>query len=350
MCEILVTKGNNYSHHFELEAYEGARNINTDGAGFVVFKREGQGLWGVEDMGIFPEKRRYNYGKAYGTKKKAGPNGEKEYENGYYDNNSVWHWYAGREPAFGPKDDEGEQTRIGFEKRKYDYELSPAEISKLSEEEQDVYYEDMYGEYGAYWEQNPGEEVEEVDTKNMRVVVYEEDKKEKKKETQPIKAGKEWESPWQDECAKKLCSLQENLTDDNLLITHFRMSTSGRNIQDNTHPVISEDYLVIHNGVFGFDKLPAGKSDTRHFVDTLTEKSKFLGITTPKKEQKLIERILKQAGGYYSIFIYSWKTKKLYYYKDEKASFYWDVSGLLGSTRQIRFPVTTFHAESFIVE
>jgi len=144
-------------------------------------------------------------------------------------------------------------------------------------------------------------------------------------------------------------SAQKMLKPNQLMVAHFRFATSGGVTHENTHPIISGDYLVIHNGVFGYETLPPEMSDTRLFANVLHKTSKREKADTPKKEQRLIARLLKNAGGYYSVFVYSWKTKTLYYFKDTTASFSIDQSGLLGATRDARFPIVTLPPKNGIV-
>lgn len=103
-------------------------------------------------------------------------------------------------------------------------------------------------------------------------------------------------------------------------------------------------YVVIHNGQFGYTQADIGfdASDTRHFIRLLEKKRKESSIKDGNdslREAKMIRKLLKQAGGYYSVFIYSFVTLELYYFKSkEKANFYIDGSGYLGATKDLRFP------------
>ncbi len=152
-----------------------------------------------------------------------------------------------------------------------------------------------------------------------------------------------------DSVPEKIYELQSTLKNNQLMVAHFRFATSGGVTTENTHPIVNGDYMVIHNGVFGYTKLPEGFSDTRYFTEVLKNVAKKLNIKKPRAEQKLIQQLLNEAGGYYSIFIYSWRTKTLYYYKSTSASFSHDQSGLLGATREIRFPVVTLEPRNGIV-
>lgn len=153
-----------------------------------------------------------------------------------------------------------------------------------------------------------------------------------------------------DEVPDEMLRAQDSLKYNQVMISHFRLATSGGVIHENTHPIINGDYLVIHNGVLGYSKLPAGYSDTRLFTSLLNEASKRLkGKITPKKEQKLINAILDVAGGYWSMYVYSFKTKQLYYFKEEYASYYHDASGYLCATRSARFPVYSKEAKSGLI-
>jgi len=124
------------------------------------------------------------------------------------------------------------------------------------------------------------------------------------------------------------------------LISHFRFSTSGFS-ENNNQPITTKDYIVIHNGIFSFYKLPFGLSDTAFFAKILQKRSKNLGKKDINEEKELIKKLLKSVNGSFSIFIYSKKTKKLYYIKNYLTSFSFCYNGLLGSTNSSRFPVLT---------
>lgn len=285
MCEILVTKGG--GSHFERSAYQGARDANPDGAGFVLFQKGIDGKWEVADMGTYDAKpysyNSYSYYDAYGGRYNPSKNEYSSYEE----------W---------AEEQEFLKTK-GFESDKdwEDWEEAPFRTSGY---------------------QTP------VCKKNSQTSLFLPKPKEK------------------DTCVTDLWEMNEDLKNDQILVAHFRMATSGGVFEHNTHPIVEGDYLVIHNGVFGYTELPVGKSDTRKFTELLKDESKRTKIKNTKDEQKLIDKLLKDAGGYYSIFIYSWRTSELYYYKSKMASFYWNADKSLGSTKQTRFPVVYEEANS----
>jgi hypothetical protein len=124
---------------------------------------------------------------------------------------------------------------------------------------------------------------------------------------------------------------QKKLKKDQIMIAHFRFATSGHSVQ-NTQPIVDGRWVVVHNGVFGYSDIPEGLSDTAHFVWKLEKKTKKMG-----SEEKAIDATLAQAGGYWSVFLYSTATQRLYYRISDQASFYWQRG--LGSTKTARFPI-----------
>jgi hypothetical protein len=170
-----------------------------------------------------------------------------------------------------------------------------------------------------------------------------------------VEADYEYNSALDDRCIDEIVAIQENLTPGQILVVHFRYATSGVTVQENTHPIETENYLVIHNGVFGYDKksLPKGFNDTRLFANKVSLRAKQMGIGPGNEEgeREMIASLLEEAGGYYSTFIYSLLTKQLYYFKSKvTARFFWDASGLLGATRDTRFPHTIYDARDIILK
>ena len=144
--------------------------------------------------------------------------------------------------------------------------------------------------------------------------------------------------PKKDQAVNRMYQKQMELQSNQMMICHFRLSTSGHG-EVNTQPILKSEYIVIHNGIFQFKKLPMGMSDTRYFTKRLADASKKLNIRKASDEKRLIERTLDYAGGSYSVFIYSFRTRKLYYIKNGFSSFNKSFNGLLGSTMSARFPV-----------
>lgn len=273
MCEILVTRGGGCT--FERSAYQGARDSNPDGAGYALFQKGVDGKWEVANIGTF-EAKPYTYG-TYGS--------------------------YGDTPVYNHLKDEYSSYAEWAEEQ---------EMLKASEQEEQGGWEE--------WDESPFRTAGYQKQNSLLLP----------KTTQTTKSKKHKKD--RDTCVTDLWEMNEELKEDQILVAHFRMATSGGVVEHNTHPIVEGDYLVIHNGVFGYTELTVGKSDTRKFTELLKDEAKRCKIKTSKDEQKLIERLLKEAGGYYSIFIYSWRTSGLYYYKSAAASFYWNEDGSLGST------------------
>ena len=137
---------------------------------------------------------------------------------------------------------------------------------------------------------------------------------------------------------KRMFLKQKELKENQLMICHFRLATSGHS-KKNTQPIIKDNYLVIHNGIFGFKSLPKKLSDTAYFTEILEKARKELKIKTVKQEKKMIDKVLKYAKGSYSLFIHSDFTGKLYYIKNNCTSFCQSYDNILGSTKESRLPL-----------
>ncbi len=291
MCEIFVLKKKK-GLIFPKSALEGAMHSNSDGAGFVVFdfdkKKE---KWEVVDFDLFkPSKKKYTY------------------ENYQWDNIAMCG--KGSEHI----DEETEEMEKAYLKS----ELSKKDFLELYPEDADDYEED--------------EEIEEATITPTKTEIG-------------FVASREKENVEVDEqTLNAIFERQKRMKAGQMMITHFRLSTSGHT-HDNTQPILNGDYITIHNGIFAYKSEPAGYSDTRHFSELLKNESKKLQRITPKAEQKIIEKLLKEAGGYYSIFIYSFKTGQIYYYKSRYASFSWSYNGLMGATKESRFPIKYYSAQ-----
>jgi len=355
MCELLVTRGNRFGHTFSLKAYESARLSNYDGAGYALFEAVGDGKWIVKDIRIFPEKWKYNstytYNRGDNFSETSGHFWQKR--KGRKGHNGVDHKQtaallnAGNEyGGSGFTDAEIQQMQDEWETEEA---LSAAGYTK--DEIDEVIRNMRTGGYKEEEEEEKGEQIAIIIPENKAPLVTD------------IKALPTYPSRFQvrgfedrgiysyrDNAPEEIHKVQEALTPNQLLVSHFRFATSGENVEKNTHPVVEGDYAVIHNGVFGYKEVPAGISDTRLFTETLNRKANRMNIRTPRVEQAVIDKLLEKAGGYYSVFIYSWRTKRLYYYKTDRASFYWDITGLLGATKSARFPVTVSTAKSMIVQ
>jgi len=202
--------------------------------------------------------------------------------------------------------------------------------------------------YGGHTFESPAYWQDEEYYKEMYPEAYGIDKKKKGKKQEQIgfnfRTG--GYTPEVDSCIGDMYDKNSELKPNQIMIAHFRLATSGGVVTHNTHPIVVGNYMVIHNGIFGYEKLPAGDSDTKHFAYLLNEAYKKKTLSHYRQEQKIIERLLGEAGGYHSIFVYSWKTGRLYYYKSETASFQYDQSGLLGATNADRFPIMITEAKT----
>lgn len=143
--------------------------------------------------------------------------------------------------------------------------------------------------------------------------------------------------------AQYLYEIQQDLKKDELLIIHYRLKTSGTG-QINTQPLETKDFVLIHNGVFtGLGS--ATISDTLGFTANLTN---LYGIANISKtnEEAFLKAYLEQTAGYWSLFIYSKKTKQLYYFRDG-AQFSKFADGIMYATKDTRFPVFSEDAPAF---
>jgi hypothetical protein len=290
MCEIFTLKKKK-GYFFAKEELQGARNCNSDGAGVVVFNWDAKKKnWEVADFDLF-----------------------KATSAGYsYANYDFTPYSEGAEDA------EICETGKGHKKT----------ISEFDEEEEQEYLKGVLSkkDYKALYPDD------EPVTKALAKTETAYEHYEKSKVVNGFVYTKE------DEAVEAIYNRQLKLKDGQLMIAHFRMATSGHT-HDNTQPILAGDYITIHNGIFSYSKMYKGYSDTRYFSEKLKEGSKKLRKVNKKTEQALIEKLLDEAGGSYSIFIYSFKTGQIYYYKSQWASFNWAYNGIMGSTKESRFPV-----------
>lgn len=154
------------------------------------------------------------------------------------------------------------------------------------------------------------------------------------------------------EMIDKFYTRQENLTDNQLIIMHFRIATSGKSGDESTQPVVTPNYTMIHNGILsGMGN--ATKSDTLEFCELIDEQISKISRRklTPTIEKRIITTEINKLTGSYSMFIYSHLTKKLYYYKNTIASFTWyNKQKTLGATKHLRFPNSYINGESVIID
>lgn len=295
MCEIFLLK-HKKGLLFEKNELEGARNGNSDGAGYVVFDYDRKKKkWEVVDFDLFKAMR-------------------EKYSFGFYEGFG----------SYGKKDTTANTIDDGQE----DYNIAMCGERSIQDIDKEDYDSETYEQEKEYFKS--------VLSKKDFLEIYPEEKK------TPI--GFQVSQNDSDECIDKIYDRQKQLKAGQMMITHFRMSTSGHS-HDNTQPILNGDYITIHNGIFAYKSEPAGFSDTRYFSEQLKNESKKIAKITRKEEQKIIEKLLKKAGGSYSIFIYSFKTGQVYYYKSDYASFSWAYNGLMGATKSTRFPIKCHDAQ-----
>jgi len=113
------------------------------------------------------------------------------------------------------------------------------------------------------------------------------------------------------------------------IVSHQRWATHGAKILEYTHPFETKDLIVFHNGVLS---CAVGKhSDTYCFTQQLQE-----NYDTYKDIKKAIEETHKLMTGFFSMVVYEKPTKRLLYYKNSSASFYYMKFGdyFVGSTKK----------------
>jgi len=97
------------------------------------------------------------------------------------------------------------------------------------------------------------------------------------------------------------------------ICSHQRYTTSGHD-EKYTHPFETEDFVLVHNGVF-YNLGSNGASDTSEFVEKLQENySKKKGMV------EAIKKTVSKVQGYFSVVVYDKNDKQVYYFKDEGAS------------------------------
>lgn len=147
--------------------------------------------------------------------------------------------------------------------------------------------------------------------------------------------------------ADELFERQFYLKPSQILIMHFRLATKGFSAQS-AQPIVNGSYMVIHNGIIRITG-EKEESDTLSFTRLINSKMDFVKSISVEKEREIIEKTLKDLGGYWSMYVYSWKTKQLYYFKNDLATFYESMNGIVSSTNIHRFPTMYEPAESHIV-
>jgi len=311
MCEIFFLKHNKRYAHFAKPDLQSARDMNSDGAGYVILQHDPKiKRWEVIDMATFeskPTTYRSNY---YGY-------GYNQYDYDY---------------GLGYKHYDDKPKALPAPKKSYIYKAK-GDIGdyEISEDEGLEVLQEFVKEFGAQ------QGAEMFDEWYEKIECLEETTPEEQEEERRYEADKK------DKAIDAIFNKQFQLKPRQIMITHFRLATSGRTAE-NTQPILEGDYMVIHNGIFAYKSEPKGMSDTRYFTHKLHSEAKKEKKMTEKKELLLIEKLLKDAGGSYSVFIYSFKTGQLYYYKSDYASFYYNNNGVTGCTKEYKLPKMSYAA------
>ena len=328
MCEILFYKKNSEGLKFAEGAFEGALLRNDDGAGYLILEKSGRNQWEVIDQKNYPlnETSELLKEKHLGDIKLLAELEAKEEPKKLA---PVWDkWKKGKKKK--------KQNPLGFINVDFlDTKSDKDKEADYYEDIQDYYsgyhYSKERGSYekapltsGSVWYKNQGNEREaqkmaDVDMEAIKTALIDE-----------------------------LMTKQENLKENQAMITHFRFATSGKNGKS-TQPIIYGDYAVIHNGVFG-QLGDVDYSDTYQFTKMIHDKTRKMREVTEKKEKAAIKKVLAAINGSYSIFIYSWHTKRLYYFISPYASFNWYSNKMeLGATSTLRFPNKYLPASDVII-
>jgi len=99
------------------------------------------------------------------------------------------------------------------------------------------------------------------------------------------------------------------------LVSHQRLATSGYNAK-NIHPIETKDLLILHNGVI-YDFGDEEKSDTYYLAEMLQKHYKKY-----KDVSKAVRRITKEIYGSYSVVVIEKKTKKVFYFKNDRTNMF----------------------------
>ena len=322
MCEILFLKQNAEKIKFSELAFENALFANSDGAGYLILEKSGADKWKLTDANNFPLNDTEEL-----LKEKHFTDLEAEAEK---------------------KETEKEITETkpkkklllfdaNFLSRDTEANKQAEADARLAEIEQEEYYTAYCGSYAS--------KTPKIGYKNEYRTKWQKEKElEEKAEKMTEKEMDAIKTALIDELMTKQSALKENQA----MITHFRIATSGKNGKS-TQPIIYGDYAVIHNGIFK-DIGDYDLSDTFQFTKMIHDKCQNIKKFNQKKEKATITRTLNGIGGSYSIFIYSWRTKRLYYYKSDFASFSWYNSKMeMGATSTNRFPNKHQRAVSTII-
>lgn len=326
MCEIFAVKGNKKGIRFEQEAMEDALSFNRDGAGYCIFKKLKTGFDLTEIDHFHPDKKPVSYSVTT-TKNSTTQHRHKE---------EVWVDFEIDETTqqlelFGIN---GTHLYLqypnGFDAEGFPY------LSRIEQEHKvEKWMDSRHMRHDFQLLNSYGITSREVmEASNIGKEKPEEESSEKLTcDTDRIKL------------AAYLFERQNRLESNELMIIHFRAKTKGTG-QINTQPIDTKDFIVMHNGVFtglGDENL----SDTLNFIANMSELYSAGGVA-PKNEEKFISAYLEQTVGWWSMFIYSKKTKQLYYFRDG-AQFNKFADGILYSTKSERFPIHAEDAPTFAV-
>lgn len=331
MCELLVSKGNKKNVYFEKEAFIDAMTYNRDGVGYCIFKKTKKGFDLVEMEHFHPDTK---------------PITSSATTSSHTTHNKPVHRHK-------------EEIWIDFE---VDGDNKTLELFGINGTHLFLQYPDSFDIEGFEYLSRVEQEVKVekwMDSKRMPhdfklLDEYGVTTKDFEIAYENIKTQEQKENVDNDrltcdtdklKLADMLFKRQSTLATDELMITHFRAKTKGTG-QINTQPIEVKDFIVMHNGVFtglGEEKF----SDTIQFVANLSALYNA-GDISGKNEQDFIEAYLEQTAGWWSMFIYSKKTKQLYYFRDG-GQFNKFADGLLYSTKSERFPIHAEDAPTFAV-
>ena len=306
MCELLLLKDNKKKLSFSRSAIEDAIDANQDGAGYVIFeKNPKKNTWDLKQVEhINYEKETY---KSYRAPTK------------YYVDYNI--------------NDDGTISLEAYDGNTATYQL-PKEMRSLNNRTPAEQHKAVM----AWCNEKSipldfmGQKIEEEETG----IGY----------TTTLSGYSENSADSVDKAIDKLYEKQKEVQTNQLMIMHFRTATSGRTTL-NTQPIIYGNFLVAHNGIFT-DLGNVEKSDTRVFTEKLDAEYKKHKFKTSREEEYFLNKFVETVPGWYSLFIYSWKTRKLYYYR-KSASFYSAYGEHMFSTKESRFPSLHKEVNSFVL-
>jgi len=300
MCEILAVKKNSHGLEFSKEAINIALQDNHDGAGFTTFKKNRDGTHDLVDLGHFQTT-------VYRPAIKPTVN-----EKVYID-------YTTREDSdfITLYDDRGAEKILSFPNSlkisSPGFHTYAEEVAAVENWLDTLKIKHDFNYYGAIKE--PSALTEGMRNASPTVIDA---------GTTPDK-----------EIVESLYAAQQRLAANEVIIMHFRRTTSGPGAK-NTQPIVGNRFVAIHNGVFS-GLGDHEQSDTSEFVSNLEKLYEVAALRGKAKEKAFLEAYLETIGGWYSIFFYSIITKQLYYFRNG-ASFYSYENETMYATNKERFP------------